>query len=574
MTLRRQVVLLAGGLLLVTLVAVGTSLTTAILRPLAGVEESRLLADLDVALAFLALHPEIAPPAAAEELSRLVRSRVLFVGRDGTVLADSGVSEGGVRRMENHGDRPEIQAALAGRTEVISRPSPTQGIEAHYAAALTFLDEDSAVVRVSRPAELLPALSRRIRLTLAGSGAASLLLLFLGLGLLGRRFEGQLAILREGVKGMEEGRLMTFSPRSSLDPDLIPLSTAIQRLDEEFQERVRGLERERDEMQALIDSIAEGVIALTGDARVLRINRAAADLLEIGQSPLFAPIGALVRHPELRDYLEEAVVLSLPSKEVLLGERHLRVSSHPMPEGGAVVTFLDITDLRRMEKIRRDFVANASHELKTPLTAMRGFAETLLESDPPEHLRLDFLSAIRSNTLRLQSLVDDLLDLSRLESGAWVVEEEETEVAAVARGVWREIQRHRRDRTLDFTVEGDAVALADGQALHQIFRNLLENAVRFTSDGGSIRVSIKSRGSEIMVAVSDSGAGIPSGSLPRIFERFYRVDAGRGRGAGGTGLGLAIVRHLVQSLGGEVGAESRLGEGTTIRFTLPRVETD
>lgn len=574
MTLRRQVLLLAGGILLVTLVAVATSLTTALLRPLAEVEESDLLGDLDVALAFLELRPEIAPTEGAAELSRLLRSRVLFVGRDGTVLADSGVSEGDVRGMENHGDRPEIRAALAGRTEVISRLSPTQGIEAQYAAALTLLDDDSVVVRISRPAELLPTLSRRIALTLGVSGASALLLLLLGLGLVGRRFQGQLAVLRDGVQGMEEGRLRTFPPRSSLDPDLVPLSTAIQRLNEEFRERVRGLERERDEMQALIDSIAEGVIALTGDARVLRINRAAADLLEIGQSPLFAPIGALVRHPELRDYLEEAVALSLPSKEVLLGERHLRVSSHPMPGGGAVVTFLDVTDLRRMEKIRRDFVANASHELKTPLTAMRGFAETLLESDPPEHLRLDFLGAIRTNTLRLQNLVDDLLDLSRLESGAWVVEEEETEVAAVALGVWRDIQRHRSDRTLEFTVEGDAVALADGQALHQIFRNLLENAVRFTADGGSIRVTIESRGAEIVVAVSDSGAGIPSGSLPRIFERFYRVDAGRGRGAGGTGLGLAIVRHLVQSLGGEVGAESRLGEGTTIRFTLPRVETD
>jgi two-component system, OmpR family, phosphate regulon sensor histidine kinase PhoR len=572
--LRRQYLLLSGGIVLASFLAAGLVLVGVLARPLAEVEESRLRGDLSVAVALLELRPGFPPTATAQDLSRLLSARVMLVERDGTVLADSGVPEGDVRGMENHGGRQEIQAAWEGRIDVVSRPSPTQGIEALYAAAPTFLGGRPVVLRLSRPAATPVAPARSITLALATSGGSALLLLFLGMGMVDRRFQRRLGVLREGVQGVEAGASGALPSDLSLGPDLVPLSSAIRRLDEEFQDRVRGLERERDEMQALIDSIAEGVIALTDDARVLRINRSAADLLEVRHAAVFAPIGALVRHPDLRDYLEESVVLSLPSREILLGDRHLRVSSHPMPAGGTVVTFLDVTDLRRMEKIRRDFVANASHELKTPLTAMRGFAETLLEGDPPEHLRVEFLNSIRTNTLRLQNLVDDLLDLSRLESGAWAVAEEETEVGAVAREVWRDIQRHQRERDLQFSVEGDAVALADGQALHQIFRNLIENAVRFTSDGGAIRVTIEPKGSEVGVAVSDSGAGIPSGSLPRIFERFYRVDAGRGRGAGGTGLGLAIVRHLVQSLGGEVGAESRLGEGTTIRFTLPRVETE
>jgi len=572
--LRRQYLLLAGGIVLAGFVAAGIVLMVLLARPLTEVEESRLRSDLSAAVAFVELRPDVPPATTAQDLSRLLTARVMLVARDGTVLADSGVPEGDVRGMENHGGRPEIQAALAGRTEVITRPSPTQGIEALYAAAPTFLGGRPVVIRLSRPAATAVAPARRIALALGTAGGAALVLLFLGIGLVDRRFQRRLTALQEGVKRVEAGASGALPSHSSLGPELVPLSSAIHRLEEEFQDRVRGLERERDEMQALIDSIAEGVIALTDDARVLRINRSAAELLEVRHASVFAPIGALVRNPDLRDYLEESVVLPLPSREILLGDRHLRVSSHPMPAGGTVVTFLDVTDLRRMEKIRRDFVANASHELKTPLTAMRGFAETLLEGDPPEHLRIEFLSSIRTNTLRLQNLVDDLLDLSRLESGAWTVAEEETEVGPVAWEVWRDIRRHQRDRDLEFSVEGDAVALADGQALHQVFRNLIENAVRFTPDGGTIRVTIEPVGPEVGVAVTDSGTGIPSGSLPRIFERFYRVDAGRGRGAGGTGLGLAIVRHLVQSMGGEVSAESRLGDGTTIRFTLPRVETE
>jgi two-component system, OmpR family, phosphate regulon sensor histidine kinase PhoR len=572
---RQQVLLLAGGLLAATLTAVGIVLVAGVARPLAQAEEARLLADLTAAVTFMELRPGLAPAGLVSELDDLLGARVMLVAPDGTVLADSGVPGGDVRGMENHGGRPEVMAALAGRTEVVDRPSPTQGVRALYAAAPVLLGgQQPVVIRLSRPVAPVLAPARQIVLALGGMGAVSLLLLAAGAGLLQHRLERQLETLRKGTLGMEAGSPGGLPDRDAVGPEFRPLVGALRRLEEEVLDRLRGLERERDEMQALVDSIAEGVIALTGDARVLRMNRAAADLLEVRQPSDFAPIGALVRHPELRDHLEEAVVLPLPAREFLLGGRHLRVSSHPLPGGGAVVTFLDVTDLRRMEKIRRDFVANASHELKTPLTAMRGFAETLLEGDPPEHLRQEFLGSIRSNTVRLQNLVDDLLDLSRLESGAWKVEDEETEVAATAREVWEELERHQRDRALDFRVEGDAVALADGQALHQIFRNLLENAVRFTPDGGSIRVGIEARGPEVVISVTDSGAGIPSSALPRIFERFYRVDAGRGRGAGGTGLGLAIVRHLVQSMGGEVAAESRLGEGTTIRFTLPRVETE
>jgi two-component system phosphate regulon sensor histidine kinase PhoR len=515
------------------------------------------------------------PADAAVDLGGLFSVRVTLVDEGGRVLGDSGVPGGDVTGMENHGGRPEIQAAWAGRMELVERPSPTQGIPTLYAAGIVQVEGAAPLVlRVASPLEELRGpLDGAPRILLAlGVGGLIALGMVVASGGIDGPLRRSVTELEEGVAAATAGDADALPPMDPLAPELAGLGAGVQRLLDEVRSRTREVARERDELLSIVDSIAEGVVALTEDARILRMNRAAVELLEITRPAPFAPIGTLVRHPQLRDHLEEAVVLPLPPREFAVGERNLLVSPHLLDAGGAVVTFLDVTELRRMEKIRRDFVANASHEMKTPLTAMRGFAETLLEGDPPEALRREFLGSIRTNSVRLQNLVDDLLDLSRLEAGAWPVQEEEVELADAAGEVWEELMQARRDTGIDFRIEGDAVALADGQALHQVFRNLMDNALRFTPDDGSIQVRILPRGPEVEVAVSDSGAGIPSSALPRIFERFYRVDPGRDRVAGGTGLGLAIVRHLVQSMGGEVTAESELGNGTTIRFTLPRVE--
>lgn len=323
-------------------------------------------------------------------------------------------------------------------------------------------------------------------------------------------------------------------------------------------------------MQALIDCMAEGVVALTDDARILRTNRAARTLLDLPEAPPFAPIGTLVRHPELRAVLEESVARPVTAREIRFGDRHFLVSSRLLDLGGAVTTFLDVSDVRRLEQVRRDFVANASHELKTPLTSIRGFAETLLEGDPPEELRERFVRSIRDNALRLQRLVDDLLDLSRLESGRWEMQLQPLSPGEVARRAWAPYADQAASRDVGFEVGGDVPVRADPEALYQILRNLLENALRHTGDGGHIHVTAAEiDGGLVGIEVSDDGEGIPSRSLPRIFERFYRADSARDRDVGGTGLGLSIVRHLVSVLGGTVEVESELGRGTTIRFTLP-----
>ena len=336
-----------------------------------------------------------------------------------------------------------------------------------------------------------------------------------------------------------------------------------------FRRRIKAVQGERDEMQALIDWIGEAVIALSDDARVLRTNRAAIDLFGFPDPVPVAHVGTLVNHPELRALLEESVAGPFSGRNFALGDRRLLVSARPFEGGGAVVIFLDVTEVRRLETVRRDFVANVSHELKTPLTSVRGFTETLLEDDPPEDLRRTFLSSIRSNTLRLQRLVDDLLDLSRLESGGWVAKKEEVDLGPVVEDLWESFQERASARGLTFTLEGHATVLADLQGVIQVFQNLMDNAIRYTPDGGSISILISPGDPLTKVEVRDTGAGIPTAVLSRVFERFFRVDSARTRAEGGTGLGLAIVRHLVDAMGGRVWAESEVGVGTSIFITLP-----
>jgi two-component system phosphate regulon sensor histidine kinase PhoR len=241
------------------------------------------------------------------------------------------------------------------------------------------------------------------------------------------------------------------------------------------------------------------------------------------------------------------------------------------------VSLVDLTEIRRLETARRDFVANASHELKTPLTSIRGYAETLQDETLPAEVRRRFLDTIRQNAERLQGVVDDLLDLSRIEAGAWEPDTQPIRVAEAARDAWAGLEEPARGREARLSLgDGtDVEVLADPFALRQILTNLLDNALRHTPDPAVIRVLARSEASSgrgpthVRIEVVDDGAGIPSESVPRIFERFFRVDPARTGTSGGTGLGLAIVKHLVEHMGGQANARSELGRGTTVGFTLP-----
>jgi signal transduction histidine kinase len=258
--------------------------------------------------------------------------------------------------------------------------------------------------------------------------------------------------------------------------------------------------------------------------------------------------------------------------EVSVGEKTLTLTARPLASGGAVLALFDLTTLRRLETVRRDFVANVSHELKTPLTVVGGFAETLADNGLDPEQRSQFAAAIVANTRRMQRLVDDLLDLSRIESGGWTPKAATTDVEAAARDALATVRVRAESRGLALRVDVEPPGLkvhADQTALRQVLTNLVDNAVRHT-EAGEIVVSARESVDGVSVHVRDTGAGIRPEHLTRIFERFYRVDAARSREEGGTGLGLAIVKHLVEAHGGRVTATSEIDRGTSIEAWFPR----
>jgi len=511
------------------------------------------------------------PDSLARAITDRIGYRVTFIDTQGVVLGDSYVAPNELPRVENHAGRPEVRDVLE-RGETVGfaeRTSATVGVPLLYGARLTTLGGRPVILRIAAPQTDIEDTVDRVQRTVAVTGILAMLLALVAAYGLSLALARPLVLLADRARRLREGDFSATMPQARV-VELQDVAVAFNRLTEELKARLSELGRERDEMQTLIDCMAEGVVALTDDARLLRTNRTARALLRLPDTSTFAPVGSVIRNQELKQALEDSVTRSEQSREIKIEGRDILLASRALDQGGSVTTFLDITELRRLEKVRSDFVANASHELKTPLTAIRGFAETLVDDDPPENLKKQFLAAIRNNTLRLQRLVDDLLDLSRLESGGWAAAMEPLELADVVEEAWDLVPGDSAD-AIHFEVEGRARARGDRRGLVQVFRNLFENSVRHTSEGGHITVRIEGRPSDksVAVAVTDDGEGIPAQSLPRIFERFYRADSSRARDIGGTGLGLAIVKHLVGAMGGDVKAESRLGHGTTIRITLP-----
>ena len=496
--------------------------------------------------------------------------RVSVFDADLGLLADSDLGSGPLDTVSDRRRRTEVAGALLRVSAASRRPSLLDGRDYLFSAVRVYWEGESVVIRFGDPADPIRDAAARVA-NVAGAGvlAAGLVVLILAQRAL-RSVTGSLGEVRRLLARLAAGRPPGPRVRLPGSTDLARLTSAANRVRAELEEQVARVSRDREELADLMDEVTEGLMALTSDARILRSNPAARDLLGLAEVPPFAPVASVVRDPVLRDLLEASVIRPEGRLEVTVGDRELEVRTRMGTEGGSMVLLVDITELRRLEAVSSDFVANASHELKTPLTVIRAAAETVLDEGLPPDLKEKFLRSIEGNTVRLQRLVDDLLDLSRYESGVWRPECARLSVEVVAWSAWEEQEAKAVRRGVGFEVAGTGEAEGDEAAVYQIFRNLLENSLRYVPEGrGRISVEINSRDGLLVVAVKDNGAGIPAASLPRIFERFYRVDAARSREEGGTGLGLAIVRHLVSSMGGEVSAESTWGLGTTITFSVP-----
>jgi len=388
--------------------------------------------------------------------------------------------------------------------------------------------------------------------------------------------------LRRFAEGHREGRLEARLPGTWIG-EFRPVAEALNRMADTLERRIGASDAERARLAAVIEAMEEAVLVVDAGERVLLANPRLRELVGSpagGPAPEGRALLEVVRHTEVVDGLRAA--LRKGEAQVreaamgLVGEQRVRfhVAPFAQPDGtaGAVAVFHDVTELRRVESIRRDFVANASHELKTPLTSIRGYAERLSDMKLPDNA-VSAVDAIVANAKRLQALVEDLLELSRIESGSVPLRPETVGVAELARRLARDLEPRLRagDLELEVRAEGDDRAWADRRAVEQVLANLLDNAIKYTHAGGRIEVVVRPGvGDRLHLAVSDTGIGIPRRDLPRIFERFYRVDPGRSRALGGTGLGLAIVKHLVQGMGGQLGVESQSGQGTRFWVELPR----
>jgi signal transduction histidine kinase len=428
-------------------------------------------------------------------------------------------------------------------------------------------------VRVSLTISRLEAVVSGARRDVLTSGLVVLVGVLVIAWLFARTVSRPIVELRDVARSIAAGDL-SRRPALSAPGEVGDLATALHRMAEQLSSRLAAMEADELLMTAVLESLEEGVLALDERGMVVRVNERARALLDLQASVPF-PRELLPREHELRSAVETALAGEPSSPaETVLRDRTITVASRPLATRGAVVTLLDLTQLRRLETVRRDFVANVSHELKTPLTAVRGFAETLLDEDIPAEQRRAFAVTIRDNAERMQRIVDDLLDLSRIESGAWHPRVGRVDIGGVVREIFAGVQESAGRKGLQLVADvppGAATVHADPTAFRQVVGNLVENAVRYTATG-SITVRSRLEAGGVWIDVRDTGVGIAAEHLPRIFERFYRVDAGRSRELGGTGLGLAIVRHLVDAHGGRVEAASAPGRGTTISVFFPAAD--
>jgi signal transduction histidine kinase len=504
--------------------------------------------------------------AAVRRLAAENESRITLLDRSGRVVADSHIPHDGLWTVESHATRPEVRAALAGGTGVDIRVSASTGRRLAYVA----IPGGPGVVRVGASPDPLDATVASARRAMLRAAALALLLAG-GLALLAARsFTHPLAGISEAAQAIASGEQPRF-PRSNV-PDVNELVGSLRRMHDQLGSRFEDLRREKAESAALVDAMLEGVIATDPRGRVVTANPAAHRLLGYGSEEPLPVLPELFRAKAARDVV--ATVLrggSVEGREVERDGRVLLLSGRPLPEGGAVLVLHDLTEIRRLEAVRRDFVANVSHELKTPLTSISGYAETLLTDPPEPDVARRFLEVIHANGRRMQRLVDDLLDLSRIESGRWQPTPVAVDVTSVAREVWSALGDRAARSGVELVVETEpgVELVADADAVRQVLGNLFENALRYTPAGGRITCRAMHERGGVALTVADTGGGIAGEHLPRVFERFYRADPSRSRAEGGTGLGLSIVKHLVEAHGGRVSVQSVLGEGATFRCWFP-----
>ncbi len=514
----------------------------------------------------------------SQDAGARAQARATVINPQGVVLADS---QHDPETMENHANRPEIQQAIQRQVGASIRHSATLNRDLCYLALrIDYGGRPGFVLRLAVPVTDVDAAIAAVRWRTLG---ASLVAALVALGIayfFSRTFTQRINRLQAFAESLVEARFSgIYAPVE--DDELGALGRSLNRMSAQLRELVDRLSLESARREAILASMVEGVLAVDADLRVTFCNDSFARVVGARTPvPELVPLLDLVRDPGLIDMLTQVLAsgqsvkqrLQLPAAEARVFEAQATPLAAPTRRG-AIAILHDITDLERLERVRKDFVANVSHELRTPLTAIRGYTETLLEGalEDKENNRR-FLEIIKAHAIRLNNIASDLLTLSELESGKPAGEPERISIRAAIEAALCTVEPEARLRGVSL-VKGpleDAEVLGSRTHLEQALVNLLDNGIKFNRPGGEVRIeSSPTSNGKIRVAVTDAGIGIPSEHLPRIFERFYRVDKARSRELGGTGLGLSIVKHLVERMNGSVTVESQLGRGSTFAVLLP-----
>jgi len=492
-------------------------------------------------------------------------ARATVIDPTGLVLADSEADPG---NMENHRSRKEFVAALSGNIGVDERRSHTIGIPFMYVAAPV----SGGAVRLAYPLSDVEAASRRVhRALLLGSAIAFVIVMLLSA--IGAQYTARrLQRIVHFASRIAAGDLTARIAATSVD-EIGQVATALDKTARKVEESFLAVQTSQRQLETLLNSMQDAVIAIGADGRVQWANRGMERLMPL-RARLNASIVETVRDPQflaaVRDATNSNKIASTRAASIVPG-RSFDVTAAPLPGGGAVAVLRDLTETERVEKTRRDFIANVSHELRTPLTSIQGYTETLLDGTAENgHIR-EFLEIIRKNAARMSRLTEDLLTLARVESGEQRFDPKPTLPAELLNDAEESFRELARAQAIDLAIEAtvDTPVDADREAIHQVFSNLIENAMKYGASGQKVLLGARTVESGVQFYVRDFGPGIPFEHLPRLFERFYRVDKARSREFGGTGLGLAIAKHIVLAHSGIIEAESELNHGSTFLFSLP-----
>jgi two-component system phosphate regulon sensor histidine kinase PhoR len=520
--------------------------------------------------------------ALSKQLGEQSHTRITMITLDGKVVGDSVEDP---RRMDNHANRPEIIEALHGKVGVATRYSHTLQQNMMY-VALPVVEEDTVVgcVRTALPLRTISSTISSALYPIIYSGLGIALIATLISLWLSRRISLPLEEMKRGAerfaRGELDGRLPSYSGE-----EMWGLAEAMNQMAAQLDDRIRTVVRQRNEQEAVLGSMLEGVLAVDKEERILRINQTAAELLDIVPAEAVGRrILEKVRKPELQKFISETlrsqsgieadITLIIRGKQCFLQAHGTPLRDSRGKDIGALIVLNDITRLQRLENIRRDFVANVSHELKTPITAIKGSVETLLSGamDEPESAHR-FLEIVARQADRLNAIIEDLLALSRIEQGEEQsgIELIRGDIKQVLQSALQSCQVKAQEKRMHLDLESpeELIAPINAPLLEQALVNLIDNAIKYSPDQSRVRIAATRDDHGMQIQVQDWGSGIAHEHLPRLFERFYRVDKARSRKFGGTGLGLAIVKHIVQAHNGQINVASTPGEGSTFTIKLP-----